>query len=163
MKKDTFVRMPHRKRNIISYVALYLVLLYVTPYINQLYNRSDHLVIKLLIIGTLIGIALYASNEVYVRYYEHHNVREVCLKSIPIEGIFGKGRKQFVIESIVVLILLSISLFLIVLFLLFRQFIFIFFAIVLSSPYFVFLRMRPFKRLKLLRKGERLMEERFSK
>lgn len=159
IKKDTFVQLPHRKPNIILYVALFLILLRIVPYIVQFYDHYDHLLIKLLIIAILVGINLYASSELYVRYYEHHNAREMFLTSIPIEEPFVKGKKQFRVELIVMLLFLVMSFVSISLFFLFQQFIFVILANLFSFPCFVFLWMRPIKRIQLLRRGEPLREE----
>lgn len=151
IKKETFVKLPHRKPNVILYVASLLILLRVAPYIDQLYDRYDHLAIKLLFIVTSIGITLYASYELYVRYYEQHNAREMFPTLFSTDEILVRGRKQFWFETTVTLLLLTMSVIAIILFLLFRQFIYMIMTNILSLPCLVFLWMRPYKRMKLLR------------
>lgn len=159
IKKGSFVKRPHRKPNVVLYVASLLILLRVIPYIDRWYDLYDHLGIKLLFIAGSIGITIYATYELYVRYYEQDKVCEMFPALLPITELFVKGRKQFWVETIVTLLFLAISIISIALFLLFRQFIYMIIANFLYSPCLVFLWMRPYKRMKLLRKSKPPREE----
>lgn len=160
-KQDKLVKLPHRKKTYILYVVLFILVLYSIPYVVNVYNHIDHSAVKLLIVFALVGITYLASHVTYYRYYLRHIINPVFPNSIYLEKVFVKGRKQFRIESVTCFICAMITLISVFLFLLLNQLIFMIFANLFFGPCFIYIFMRPIKRMKLLRKERDLKKTMF--
>lgn len=150
--KNQLFRLPHRKMGTGLYIFLFLLVLYGSQYLNDLYQPYKSPVLNIILSISLLPLCYVLAKVMHKHYYIHDNPRELYFGQDTLEKFIEQGKRQLRRELYGLVTMISLSVVCFILFFTFNQLQPLIVAEIAFMVVLLFVFMKPYSRLQLYKK-----------
>lgn len=102
---EKLYKIQHRKQSYLSYILLYLLVLYGSGVVNQIYQQFQSVLLKYILVAVVLLSCYMISKLFYKQYYLQDSMKVIYISNEFLAICIKKGMKQLKVESISVIVI----------------------------------------------------------